>query len=107
LPAALLHNNKKPNDLKDNQESSLHVLTWMASRFTKHTISEGKLNRFLRAFNEAYEAGDGVRGDLKMGIHEMPRKVKFDHCPHLDTLIKELTQRLVACFEEPPSAKDF
>jgi hypothetical protein len=88
MPAALLHNNKKQNDLKDDRESSLHVLTWAASRFKKHTISEGNSNRFLRAFDETYEAGDGVRGDLKMGFfptHEIPRNVKFDHLPHLDT----------------------
>src|SRR6201986_2612132 len=69
MSAALLHNNEKPHELVDDRESSLHVLTWTALRFTKHTISGGGSSRFLRAFDEEYKDEDGVKGgDLKKGF---------------------------------------
>jgi hypothetical protein len=55
MSAVLLRNNKKCNELEDDRESCLHVLTWKALRFTKHTCSEGDSNMFLRAFDEEYE----------------------------------------------------
>jgi hypothetical protein len=69
MSAALLRNNKKCNELEDDRESCLHVLTWTALRFTKHTCSEGDSSRFPRAFDEEYEDEDGVKGgDLKKGF---------------------------------------
>ncbi|KAF8224713.1 hypothetical protein L208DRAFT_1409789, partial [Tricholoma matsutake] len=66
MSAALLQDNDKCNELEDDRESCLHVLTWTALHFTKHTISGGGSNRFLRAFDEEYETADGVKGgDLK------------------------------------------
>ncbi|KAF8234088.1 hypothetical protein L208DRAFT_1394550, partial [Tricholoma matsutake] len=41
MSAALLQDNDKCNELEDDRESCLHVLTWTALRFTKHTISGG------------------------------------------------------------------
>src|SRR5882762_2525073 len=109
MSAALLRNNKKCNELEDDRESCLHVLTWTALRFTNHTISGSGTSRFLRAFDEEYEDEEGVRGgDLKKGFlldRDIPRVVKFDHQPHLDALIKELTQTLAVRYEEPPSAE--
>jgi len=82
MSAALLRNNKKCNELEDNRESCLHVLTWTALCFSKHTVSGGGSNRFLRAFDEEYEDEDGVKGrDLKKGFLlgcDIPRVVKFD-----------------------------
>jgi hypothetical protein len=110
MSAALLHNNKKPHELTDDRESSLHVLTWTALRFTKHTNSEGNSKRFLRAFDEAYEDEDGVKGsDLKKGFllgRDIPRAIKFDSRPQLDALIKELTEAFAVRYEEPPSAEE-
>jgi len=107
MSAALLRNNKKYNELEDDRESCLHVLTWTALRFTNHTISGGGTSRFLRAFDEEYEDEEGVRGgDLKRGFlatREIPRLVKFDHRPHLDKLIRELTEAFAVRYEEPPS----
>ena len=91
MSAVLVHNNKKYNELEDGWESCLHVLTWMALRFTKHTCSEG------------VKGGDIKRGFL--ATHEIPCVVRFDHRPHLKTLIKELTQTLAVRYEEPPSAE--
>jgi hypothetical protein len=110
MSAALLYNNKKPHELIDDRESSLHVLTWTGLRFTKHSISGGGSSRFLRAFDEEYEDEDGVKGgDLKRGFlvsREIPRTIKFDGRPQLDALIKELTEAFAVRYEEPPSAED-
>jgi hypothetical protein len=110
MSAALLRNNKKFNAVEDDRESCLHVLAWTALRFTKHTCSEGDSSTFLRAFDEEYETADGVKGgDLKKGFllgRDIPRLVKFDRRPHLDKLIRELTEAFAVRYEEPPSAKD-
>ena len=109
MSAALLRNNKKYNELEDDRESCLHVLTWTALRFTKHTCSEGDSSMFLRAFDEEYEDQEGVKGgDLKRGFlatREIPRVVKFDRRPQLDALIEELTETFAVRYEKPPSAE--
>src|ERR1700727_3821148 len=111
MSAALLQDNDKCNELEDDRESCLHVLTWTALRFTNHTISGGGTSRFLRAFDEEYEDEDGVKGgDLKKGFllgREIPRVVKFDRRPHLDKLIDELTETFAVRYEKPPSGDDF
>src|SRR6202050_5681665 len=109
MSAALLQDNEKYNELEDDRESCLHVLTWTALRFTNHTVSVGGTSRFLRAFDEEYEDQDGVKGgDLKRGFlatREIPRVVKFDRRPQLDALIEELTETFAIRYEKPPSAK--
>jgi hypothetical protein len=37
---------------------------------------------------------------------DIPRVVKFDRRPHLDKLIRELTETFAVRYKEPPSAKD-
>jgi hypothetical protein len=110
MSAALLHNNEKLHELVDDRESYLHVLTWTALHFTKHTISGGGSSRFLRAFDEEYEDEDGVKGgDLKKGFllgHDIPRVVKFDSRPQLDAFIEELTEAFAVLYEKPPSAEE-
>jgi hypothetical protein len=107
MSAALLQDNEKCNELEDDRESCLQVLTWTALRFTNHTISGGGTSRFLRAFDEEYEDDEGVKGgDLKRGFlatREIPRAVKFDRRPQLDKLIRELTEAFAVRYEEPPS----
>ena len=82
MSAALLRDNSKCNELEDDRESCLYVLTWTALRFTDHTISGGGTNRFLRAFDEAYRDEEDVKGgDLKRGFlatHEISCTVKFN-----------------------------
>ena len=110
MSAALLRNNKKCNALEDDRESCLHVPTWTALRFSKHTCSEGDLSTFLRAFDEEYETPDGVKGgDLKKGFllgRDIARVVKFDCRPQLDALIEELTESFATRYERPPSVED-
>jgi hypothetical protein len=111
MSAARLRNNKKCNELEDDRESCLHVLTWMALRFTKHTCSKGDSSMFLRAFDEEYQDNEGVKGgDLKRGFlatREIPCVVKFDRRPQLDSLIEELTEAFAVRYEKPPSANQF
>ena len=72
MSAALLRNNGKYNEPEDDRESCLHVLTWTALRFTKHTCSEGDSNMFLRAFDEEEYEDEGVKGgDLKRGFSQL------------------------------------
>jgi len=107
MSTVLLQDNEKCNELKDNQESCLHVLTWTVLCLTKRTISKGCLSDFLWAFDKEYENEDGVKGGaLKKGFllgHKIPCMVKFDCCPHLDKLIGELTKAFSVRYEEPPS----
>jgi hypothetical protein len=107
MSVALLQDNDKCNELEDDRESCLHVLTWMALCFTNHTISRGGASRFNRAFDEEYEDGDGVKGgDLKRGFlvtREIPCVVKFDRRPQLDALVRELTEAFAVRYEELPS----
>ena len=110
MSAALLQDNEKFNELEDDRESCLHVLTWTALRLTNHTTSKGRSSDFLRAFDEEYENEDGVKGGaLEKGFlvtREISRAVKFDRRPHLDKLIRELTEAFAVRYEEPPSARD-
>jgi hypothetical protein len=69
MSAALFQDNDKCNELEDNRESCLHVLTWTALRFTNHTIFGGGTSTFLRAFDEVYEDEEDVKGRyLKKGF---------------------------------------
>ena len=69
MSATLLQDNDKCNELEDDRESCLHVLTWTALCFTNHTISGDSTSRFLRAFDEEYKDEEGVKaGDLKKGF---------------------------------------
>jgi len=81
MSVVLLCNNNKCNELEDDQESCLHVLTWMALRYTNHPCLEGYSSMFLRAFDE-YEDKEGAKGgDLKRGFLatcEIPCMVKFN-----------------------------
>jgi hypothetical protein len=108
MSAALLRNNNKCNELEDDRESCLHVLTWTALHFTNHTISGSGTTRFFRAFDEEYEDEEGVRGgDLKKGFllgRDIPRVFKFDRRPQLDALIEELTETFTVRYEKPPTA---
>ena len=110
MSAALLQNNDKCNELEDDRESCLHVLTWTALRFTNQTIPGGGTSRFLRAFDGEYEDEEGVKGgDLKKGFllgRDIPRMVKFDCPPRLDKVIEELTEAFAVRYEKPLSTKD-
>src|ERR1700729_1607096 len=111
MSAALLRNNKKYNELEDDRESCLHVLTWTALRFTEHTCSEGdsryvkpeSFGRIVR--NCGWRQGRSQGGALKKGFllgRNIARVVKFDRRPQLDAFMRELTQAFSLRYEEPP-----
>ena len=108
MSAALLGNPKKRNELEDDRESCLHVLTWVALRFTKHTCSEGDTRTLLSSFDEHSQGEKGVTGgQLKKAYltsSHIPQTVKFDDRPQLDKLITELTVVFSVRYENPPSA---
>jgi hypothetical protein len=110
MSAALLCSSKKPNKLEDDWESCLHVLTWTALHFSKHTCSQGDSGRLLRAFDEQDETLDGVeRGYLKKGLLlglDIPLRVKFDDSPQLNQLIHELTVAFALRYEKPLTDKE-
>ena len=106
MSAAVLRDKTKINELADDRESCLHVLTWTALCFTKHTIKKGSLKGLLQPFNEAYEDEDLSAGELKISSllqKKIPLWVKFDDRPHLDALIAELTYAIAVRYEAPPS----
>jgi hypothetical protein len=100
MSAELLHGNAKVNELADDRESCLYVLTWTALCYTKHAIKNDTLDGLLMPFNEAYKVRDFVRGGgLKQGsllCHNIPQRVRFDGGLHLDKLIADLTSVIAA-----------
>ena len=120
MSAALLQNAAKPNELEDDRESCLHVLTWMSLCHTElSSANDAELSSsndtelsssmymelddsnvtwrdLLMPFDEAFKVGDGVRGGIHKQVsltdNKIPRHVKFNDRPHLDALIEELTE---------------
>ena len=111
MSAELLQEIKKRNELEDDRESCLHVLTWMALRYTSHSISKGCLKGFLKDFDETYEVTGGVNGGMykesSLLRRAIPKQVKFDRRPHLDNLIDELTKTFAIRYETKPSKEEF
>ena len=107
MSAAVLQDNTKANELADDRELCLHVLTWTALCFTKHTIKikKGSLKYLLQPFNEAYEDGDAFAGgSFKRAFllqREIENSVKFDDRPRLDALIADLTDVFAARYAQP------
>ena len=95
------------NELADDRESCLYVLTWTALRYTKHTIKNDTLIELLRPFNEVSKVRDFVKGGkfkLVSFLHrDIPVQVRFDGGPHLDKLIADLTSVIAARYEALPS----
>ena len=97
MPAALLQDNAKYNELEDNPESSLDLRGWTALCFTNRTISGGGSSLFIRAFDEQYKYEDGIKGkDLKREFfatpsRKIPRVAEFNHCAQLDALVETFT----------------
>jgi hypothetical protein len=103
MSAELLEDVTKANELADDRESCLYVLTWTALCYTKHTIKDRTLNDLLRGFYYAYKAGDLVTGGclkrVSLLFREIPERVRFDGRPHLDNLISDLTRALAVRYE--------
>ena len=110
MSAALVVDDERRCEPEDALESCLHVLTWVALRYTKYTTA-GSTRDFLRGIRNAYDfPEDADAGYIKKAIllcRLVPREVKFDHRPQLDALIEELTETFAVRYEKFPSAIDF
>jgi hypothetical protein len=111
MSARLLDEIGVPHELEDDRESCLYVLTWMALRYTKHTISGHRdLSGFLESFDEAEEGKMGIMGGqlkrLFLLARDIPNNVKFDNRPQLDGLIKDLTLTFAVRYEHAPSEEE-
>lgn len=111
--ADLLINSKKPHTLRDDRESSLHVLTWTALRyFQQFMLPSAYLLWYLIPFDEVCYASStsGPRGgSLKKAFmlgRNLSQNVEFVGQPQLDALIKELTDTFAVRYEAPPSEED-
>ena len=108
MSVGLLEDSTKVNELADDRESCFYVLTWMALKFTKHTIKKGSLKTLLNPFNELDEDGGIISGgNLKRdSLREMKieKSVEFNDRPYLDKLIAELTKIFVARYDHLPGS---
>jgi hypothetical protein len=62
ISAALLSNKNQMHGLLDDQESALHLLTWIALRYTNHNLGHYDLKSFMDMFDETFISGQGVSG---------------------------------------------
>lgn len=96
--------------LADDLESFLHVLSWVALRFTPHGLTTGALTATLEGmFEQAYEDDGGLtRGGItKMNylIATGIRRSNFK-CPMLAKLLVALTKTCAVRYEETPSDEE-
>src|ERR1700722_1171102 len=107
MSANLLMSSKPPvHTLADDLESFLHVLSWVALRFTSHDLDSKALTDLLTTmFDHSYLGEDGsARGGLskKMSLvsGEIP-KIGFRQ-PILQKLLEDLTTTLAVRYEGRP-----
>jgi hypothetical protein len=95
--------------LTDDLESFLHVLSWVALRFTPHGLSTAALTHLLDSvFDHSYEDDGFARGgNIKSGclIGGQVTKSNFRQ-EKLSKLIKVLTATCAVRYEDPPSDED-
>jgi hypothetical protein len=106
ISAALLLNVEKLHELQDDRESSLHLLTWIALRYTAHNLKPRDLSGLLEMFDETFFSDQGVNGGRikrgHLGTQYIPTVVKFNNRPQLDKLIEELTDVFAVRYEVEP-----
>src|ERR1700722_15350372 len=87
MSAMLLMSPKPPvHTLADDLDSFLHVLSWVALRFTSHDLDSKALTDLLTTmFDHSYEGEDGsARGGLTKKMSSLQRNSK-DRIPSIDT----------------------
>jgi hypothetical protein len=109
IAARLLSDSKMTtHNLADDLESFLHVLTWMALRYTPHALDSKTLTHLLSdMFDESYEDDRGI---LHGGENKAPyllsgrvvRTAGFNH-PILPSLLESLTVTFAVRYDKPPS----
>ena len=110
MSAMLLMSSTPPvHTLADDLESFLHVLSWVALRFTPHGLSSKALTDLLVSmFDHSYEddgysrGGTAKRNNL---IGAQILKSDFQH-PILPALLEELTATCAVRYEKSPPDKE-
>jgi hypothetical protein len=109
MSSMLLMNTNHVHTLADDLESFLHVLSWVALRFTPHGLSTKALTDLLVSmFDHSYEEDGFARGgDIKRDCLIGGRVMKSNFQQEkLSTLIKVLTATCAVRYEDPPSDED-
>jgi len=107
----LLDSTTTTHNLADDLESFLHVLTWMALRYTPHALDSKTLTHLLiTMFDESYEDDRGIShgGETKASYllsDRVVRKAGFNH-PILPSLLESLTETFAVRYEKQPSEVD-
>jgi hypothetical protein len=109
MSSILLMSTNHVHTLTDDLESFLHVLSWVALRFTPHGLSTAALTHLLDSvFDHSYEDDGFARGgNIKSGylIGGQVTKSNFQQ-EKLSKLIKVLTATCAVRYEDPPSDED-
>ncbi|GJJ15772.1 hypothetical protein Clacol_010050 [Clathrus columnatus] len=97
-------------DLTDDVESFIHVLTWVSFRYAEHDMKDGALNNFLTSvFDDAYyEDGLAKGGRTKMNYlmsHSELTGTRFGN-PILRALLVEVTKTISFRYRTEPSLED-
>src|SRR5215469_3903147 len=106
ISAALLSNKNQIHGLLDDQESALHLLTWIALRYTNHNLEPDNLKPLMEMFDEAFTSTQGVSGG-RLKEHAITSKaitrVQFTGRPQLDALLLELTELFGPRYQRVPN----
>ncbi|GJJ15492.1 hypothetical protein Clacol_009770 [Clathrus columnatus] len=94
-------------NLTDDVESFIHVLTWVSFRYAGHNMKEGALNHFLTSvFDDAYyEDGLAKGGRMKMNYlmsHSELTETPFDNSI-LKGLLVNITDKIATRYQGTPS----
>jgi hypothetical protein len=109
MSSMLLMNTNHVHTLADDLESFLHVLSWVALRFTPHGLSTKALTDLLVSmFDHSYEDDGFARGGNIKKNYLIGGEVTTSNFQQekISTLIKVLTATCAVRYEDPPSDED-
>ncbi|KDR72661.1 hypothetical protein GALMADRAFT_158848 [Galerina marginata CBS 339.88] len=106
MSKGLLADPRKVQDVQDDEESSLYVLTWIALRYTRHSHLADLLN-LLKLFDEV-DVGKNTRtgGQRKEYFLLNGTPVRFTDRPSLDELNDELRLHFHELYHLPKPTDD-
>jgi hypothetical protein len=103
----LLQSNEAVHSLADDRESSLHLLVWMALRYTACNLCPQDVVALLQGFDERHIGLETAKGGSTKGMwmlsRQIPKRVRFTDRPALDALIADLTELLATRYTPPPA----
>jgi hypothetical protein len=110
MSAMLLMSSTPPvHTLADDLESFLHVMSWVALRFTPHGLSSKTLTDLLVSmFDHSYEEDGFSRGGTTKRNYLIGAQIvksDFQH-PILPSLLEEITSTCAVRYEKRPSDKE-